>query len=88
MLDRERADFFRALDAVHEQLSARCVAVPLPIGTEHELTGVVDLLHMKAYMDPEGGKEGGPTEIPADMAAPSRSTARSCSTRSSRPTRA
>src|SRR5439155_3131898 len=49
MLDRERADFFRTLEALRDQLSPRCVAVHLPIGAEHELTGVVDLLHMKAY---------------------------------------
>jgi elongation factor G len=68
MLDRERADFFRTLDAVREQLSDRCVAIQLPIGAEHELTGIVDLLHMCAYMDPTGGKEGGPQPIPDDMA--------------------
>ncbi len=68
MLDRERADFYRVLGAVREQLSDRCVAIQLPIGSEHELTGVVDLLHMCAYMDPAGGKEGGPQPIPAEMA--------------------
>src|SRR5207245_4662222 len=57
MLDRERADFFRALGQVQEQLSSSCVAVSLPIGAEHELSGIVDLLHMKAYMSPEGAKE-------------------------------
>jgi elongation factor G len=68
MLDRERADFYRALGQIQEQLSGSCVAVALPIGAEHELTGVVDLLHMKAYTSPEGGKESGPTEIPAELA--------------------
>src|SRR6478736_825025 len=68
MLDRERADFFRALEAVRAQLSDRCVAIHLPIGAEHELTGIVDLLHMCAYMDPAGGKEGGPQPIPDSMA--------------------
>src|ERR671938_1573970 len=68
MLDRERADFFRVLEAARTQLSDRCVAIQLPIGSEHELTGVVDLLHMCAYMDPSGGKEGGRTEIPAELA--------------------
>src|SRR5688500_8452841 len=67
MLDRERADFFRALGQLQEQLSERCVAVHLPIGSEHELTGIVDVLHMTAYTSPEGGREGGPTEIPAEM---------------------
>src|SRR5215831_19072734 len=60
MLDRERADFYRALGQIQEQLGSACVTVSLPIGVEHELTGVVDLLHMKAYASPEGAKEGGP----------------------------
>jgi elongation factor G len=67
MLDRERADFFRALEGLQSQLSDKCVAVHLPIGAEHELKGIVDLLHMQAYMDPEGQREGDPTEIPAEV---------------------
>ncbi|HET7572903.1 MAG TPA: elongation factor G [Gaiellaceae bacterium] len=68
MLDRERADFFRVLNAAREQLSDRCVAIQLPIGAEHETTGIVDLLHMCAYLDPSGGKEAGPQPIPDGMA--------------------
>src|SRR5215472_15148812 len=69
MLDRERADFFRVLAALGEQLSDRCVAIQLPIGAEHEVRGVVDLLHNCAYLDPSGGREGDPVAIPDDMAA-------------------
>ncbi len=68
MLDRERADFFRDLDAMREQLSDRCVVVQLPIGSEHQLIGVVDVLHMCAYMDPAGDREGVPQPIPEDIA--------------------
>src|SRR5215218_3515572 len=68
MLDRERADFFRTLEQLRAQLGTQCVAIHLPIGAEHELTGVVDLLHMTAYTSPEGAKEGSPGEIPAEMA--------------------
>jgi elongation factor G len=68
MLDRERADFFRALEQLRAQLSERCVAVHLPIGSEHELTGIVDLLHMTAYTSPEGQRETGSGEIPAELA--------------------
>src|ERR1051325_5364717 len=67
MLDRERADFFRALEAARAQLSDRCVAIQIPIGAEHELTGVVDLLHMCAFLDPSGGREGGPQPIPDEL---------------------
>jgi elongation factor G len=68
MLDRERADFFRVLDGLTDQLSERCVAIQLPIGAEHELTGIVDLLHNCAYLDPSGGREGDPVAIPAELA--------------------
>ena len=67
MLDRERADFFRTLDQLRAQLGTQCVAIHLPIGAEHELTGIVDLLHMTAYTSPEGENEGSPGEIPAEM---------------------
>src|SRR5512132_1363501 len=67
MLDRERADFFRVLSALQSSLSPRAVAIHLPIGAEHELTGIVDLLHMKAYTSPEGGKEAAPGAIPAEL---------------------
>jgi elongation factor G len=69
MLDRERADFYRVLASLQEQLSDRCIAIQLPIGVEHELKGVVDLLHNCAYMDPSGGREGDPVAIPDDMSA-------------------
>jgi elongation factor G len=68
MLDRERADFYRTLDQLRSQFGNQCVAIHLPIGVEHELTGIVDLLHMTAYTSPEGAKEGSPTEIPAELA--------------------
>jgi elongation factor G len=68
MLDRERGDFFRTLEALRSQLSTQCVAVHIPIGSEHELTGIVDVLHMCAYSSPEGGKEGEPGPIPEEMA--------------------
>ena len=68
MLDRERADFFAALAQIRSQLSDRCVAVEIPIGAEHELEGVVDLLHLRAYLSPRGGKEGGPADVPAGVA--------------------
>jgi elongation factor G len=69
MLDRERADFFATLEQLRFQLSDRCVAVQIPIGHEHELEGIVDLFHMRAYLDPEGEREGKPAEIPESVAA-------------------
>jgi elongation factor G len=69
MLDRERADFFAVLDQLREQFSNRCVAVQIPIGHEHELKGIVDLFHMRAYMSPEGAREGDSVDIPEEIAA-------------------
>ena len=49
MLDRERADFFRALDSLKSAFGPHVVATEIPIGSEHELEGVVDLIDMKAF---------------------------------------
>jgi elongation factor G len=69
MLDRERADFFGTYEQLRAQLSERCIAIEIPIGQEHDLAGVVDLLHMRAYDSPEGEREGEPKEIPNELAA-------------------
>ena len=69
MLDRERADFFRTLGQIQDQFGSKCVAVHLPIGAENELEGIVDILHMCAYLSPEGAKEGEPVPIPESMLA-------------------
>jgi len=63
--DSEHADIDGAIKAVREQLSHRAVAIQLPIGKGTSLTGVVDLLSMKAY-DCSGGK-GKEIPVPDDM---------------------
>jgi elongation factor G len=49
MLDRERADFFRTLDSLKAAFGPHVVATEIPIGAEHEVRGVIDLVDMKAY---------------------------------------
>jgi elongation factor G len=49
MLDRERADFFRTLESLKSAFGPHVVATEIPIGSEHEIRGVVDLVDMKAY---------------------------------------
>src|SRR2546428_1980123 len=49
MLDRERADFFRSLDSLKSAFGPHVVATEIPIGSEHEVSGVIDLIDMKAY---------------------------------------
>jgi elongation factor G len=63
MLDRERADFFRTLDSLKASFGQHVVATEIPIGSEHEVTGVIDLVDMKAYRY-EGADRDNCTEIP------------------------
>ena len=66
MLDRERADFGVAVATLREAFGSQVVAVEMPIGSEHELKGVVDLFTMKAFIyDGDEATEG---EIPPDLA--------------------
>ena len=70
MLDRERADFFRALDSLKEAFGAHVVATEIPIGSEHEVRGVVDLIDMKAFeYSGEGRGNATESEIPDDLRA-------------------
>ncbi len=62
-LDRDNANFEKALSTVEELSETRLIKIQLPIGEKQEFKGVVDLLTMKAYLDE--GKT--PTEIPSDM---------------------
>ena len=63
MLDRERADFFRTLDALKSAFGSHVVATAIPIGSEHEVSGVIDLIDMKAYRYAGAGRDGC-SEIP------------------------
>jgi elongation factor G len=68
-LDRERADFERALASVQEAFGRSAVPIQIPIGSEREFSGLVDLIRMRSYtyaLDGDGkGKEG---DIPATLA--------------------
>jgi elongation factor G len=63
MLDRERADFFRALDSLKSAFGPHVVATEIPIGSEQEVSGVIDLIDMRAYAY-EGMSRDNCTEIP------------------------
>jgi elongation factor G len=63
MLDRERADFFRVLDSLKSAFGPHVVATEIPIGSEHEISGLIDLVDMKAYRYDGDGRENC-TEIP------------------------
>src|ERR1700680_2681980 len=63
MLDRERAGFFRALDQLKGAFGPHVVATEIPIGSEHDVTGVIDLVDMKAFRQ-DSGERGGWSEVP------------------------
>lgn len=63
MLDRERADFFRTLEQLKRAFGAHVVATEIPIGNEHEVQGVIDLVDMKAFRQDSAGR-GDWSEIP------------------------
>src|SRR5208283_3467401 len=67
-MDRDRADAARVLESVVKAFGRDVIPIELPIGAEKNLSGVIDLVRMKAYTYELGGdgkgKEG---EIPANM---------------------
>jgi elongation factor G len=63
MLDRERADFFAVLEQLKAAFGPHVVATEIPLGAEHELRGVIDLIDMKAY-EYAGSERGSAQEEP------------------------
>ena len=69
MLDRERADFFRALDSLKAAFGPHVVATEIPIGSEHDIRGLIDLVDMKAFAYDGSGKDNcKEIPIPDDLA--------------------
>jgi elongation factor G len=69
-MDRDRANAERVLESLVNAFGRDVIPIELPIGSEKNLTGVVDLVRMKAYTYELGGNgKGKETEIPANMRA-------------------
>ena len=68
-MDKVGADFFRCLDDIVNRLGAKPVAIQLPIGSENQFKGVVDLVRMVGVVWDEEtlGAKYHDVEIPADM---------------------
>jgi elongation factor G len=69
-MDRLGADFYAALDSIKDRLEANTAVLQLPIGSEGNYKGVVDLVTMEAlvWLDEELGAKWEVQAIPADMA--------------------
>jgi elongation factor G len=68
-MDRVGADFFRCVDMIKDRLDATVAITQLPIGSESDFRGVVDLLGMRALVWEDGmGESFESVEIPAELA--------------------
>lgn len=65
-LDREHTDFGRALEDVRSNLRCNAVAVSIPVGSQADFNGVIDLVKGVCYTAADGKETEGP--IPEDMA--------------------
>lgn len=68
-MDRLGADFDFAVGTIKDKLNANPVPIQIPIGSEANFKGLVDLIHMKAYVHEEGNIPTEPKEIeiPEDL---------------------
>jgi len=62
-MDRDNADFLSTLKGIQSKLSPRCLPVQLPIGSQKDFQGIVDLVTMKAYV----GADSQEAEIPSAL---------------------
>ncbi|MDI9217445.1 elongation factor G [Clostridium tertium] len=68
-MDATGADFFRCINTVRDRLKANAVPIQIPIGSEDQFKGMVDLVTNKAIMFYDDlGKDVREEEIPADLA--------------------
>jgi len=70
-MDRIGADFFAVFNSIEDILGANAVPVEIPIGSEDNFRGVIDLIEMKAYMYNEDslGKDYTTEDVPAECRA-------------------
>ncbi len=57
-MDKIGADFYKAVESMHKKLGVKAVPIQLPIGSESEFKGVVDIINRKAYIWPNDDSEG------------------------------
>ena len=69
-MDRVGADFLRTVDMIRDRLEANVALVQLPLGTESDFRGVVDLLSMKALVWEDGmGERYDTVDVPDELRA-------------------
>ena len=69
-MDRTGANFYKVYDQIIDRLRANAVAIQLPIGSENDFKGIIDLVGMRAFIyNNDQGTDIQETDIPADMQA-------------------
>ncbi len=69
-MDRVGADYFRTVDMIRDRLEATVALTQLPVGSENDFRGVVDLLAMKAHLWEDGmGDRYETVDIPEELKA-------------------
>ncbi|MBO7522950.1 MAG: elongation factor G [Bacteroidales bacterium] len=67
-MDRAGADFFSVVSQIHEKLGAHPVPIAIPIGSEENFTGIIDLVKMqtRVYEEDELGINYKVTDVPSE----------------------
>ncbi len=60
-MDRENADFVKTLGDIQSKLSSRCVAMQMPVGSQSDFRGFIDLVTMRAYV------QDAEQDVPAEL---------------------
>ncbi|MBE9006028.1 elongation factor G [Fortiea sp. LEGE XX443] len=67
-MDRTGANFYKVHEQMRDRLRANAIAIQLPIGSENDFKGIVDLVRKRAYIyNNDQGTDIQETDIPADM---------------------
>jgi elongation factor G len=68
-MDKIGADFYRCIDDIKVRLGAKPIPIQLPIGSESNFKGIIDLVRMKAvvWQDEQLGAKFEDAEIPDDL---------------------
>ncbi|MDZ7967175.1 MAG: elongation factor G [Nostoc sp. DedSLP03] len=69
-MDRTGANFYKVHDQIRDRLRANAIAIQLPIGSENDFQGIVDLVRMRAYIYAnDQGTDIQETDIPEGLQA-------------------
>jgi elongation factor G len=67
-MDRVGADFYKAVNSIITRLNARPVPIQMPVGSEKEFNGIIDLVKLRYFkFDPEDGNLYEESDVPADL---------------------